>query len=83
MRIMINKTKQNINEVILTQFVKAKIALNNCNGFGLSEVLGIAGVCIVAAFVIIPGLRTFSGSIMSGMNGWWTNSIQPTIFPTT
>lgn len=83
MKKMINKTTTKVNEVSLKLFVKAKTALNNSNGFGLAEVLGIAGVCIVAAFVVIPGLRTFAGSIMTGMSGWWTNTVQPTVFPTT
>lgn len=50
-------------------------------GFGMNELLGIAAALILAAFVIIPGLRLFAGSVMTGLNGWWGNTISTELFP--
>ncbi|HHW32032.1 MAG TPA: hypothetical protein GXX20_10240 [Clostridiaceae bacterium] len=40
-------------------------------GFGLNEFLGIAAALIVAALVVIPGLRGFSEDVMTGLKTWW------------
>lgn len=45
--------------------------LKRREGFGMYEVLGIAAVLIVAAFVIIPGFVGFAEGIIAGMTGWW------------
>lgn len=52
-------------------------------GFGMNELLGIAAAVILAAFVVIPGLRKFSSDIITGLTGWWTGSVASKIFPTT
>lgn len=49
------------------------------DGFGMNELLGIVATLVVAAFVIIPGLRTFAGTVMSKLTEWW-NTIQGNIF---
>jgi hypothetical protein len=46
----------------------------NKNGFGMNEVLGIAVAIIVAAFVIIPGLKGFAESVMSNLENWWSST---------
>jgi hypothetical protein len=51
---------------------KLKKALTRNDGFGLNEILGIAAAVIIAALIIIPGLNTFAGDVISKMNGWWT-----------
>ena len=56
--------------------------LKNQNGFGLYEVIGIAAVLIVAAFVVIPGFRTFAQNVMGEMNTWVEGSIFGQLFPT-
>ncbi|MFO7612241.1 MAG: hypothetical protein R6W99_07145 [Clostridia bacterium] len=53
----------------------------NRNGFGLYEVIGIAAVLIVAAFVVIPGFRTFAQNIMGQMDSWVNDSIFGKLFP--
>ncbi|MBN2557335.1 MAG: hypothetical protein JXB33_01125 [Clostridia bacterium] len=53
----------------------------NSNGFGLYEVIGIAAVLIVAAFVVIPGFRTFAQNIMGQMDSWVNDSIFGKLFP--
>jgi hypothetical protein len=40
-------------------------------GFGINEVIGIAAGVIIAAVIVIPGLRTFAVSVMSGLTAWW------------
>jgi|GEM_PF-477207 len=50
--------------------------------FGMSAILGIAIGLIIAAFVLIPGLRNFADTIITAMNSWWTTSISSNIFPT-
>jgi Na+-translocating ferredoxin:NAD+ oxidoreductase RnfE subunit len=50
-------------------------------GFGLYEVIGIAAVLIVAAFVVIPGFRNFAQGIMNQMDSWVNDSIIGKIFP--
>ncbi len=56
--------------------------LHNEHGFGLYEVIGIAAVLLVAAFVVIPGFRAFSQGIMLNMQTWFDTSIVASIFPT-
>ncbi len=55
--------------------------INKKDGFGLNELLGIAAAIILAAFIIIPGMRTFAQSMMTGLGNWWS-SISSRIFPT-
>ena len=47
--------------------------LSSKKGFGINEVIGIAAGVIIAAVVVIPGLRTFAQSIMSELTTWWTS----------
>ena len=60
---------------------KALSYLKNRNGFGLYEVIGIAAVLIVAAFVVIPGFRTFAQTVMGKMDTWVNDSIFGQLFP--
>ncbi|MDX1357385.1 MAG: hypothetical protein R3232_01000 [Clostridia bacterium] len=60
---------------------KALGYLMNRNGFGLYEVIGIAAVLIVAAFVVIPGFRTFAQTVMGKMDTWVNDSIFGQLFP--
>lgn len=50
-------------------------------GFGMNELLGIAAALIVAAFVIIPGLRSFADSVIVKLGNWWSGTIMNSIFP--
>jgi hypothetical protein len=49
----------------------------------LNELLGIAAAIIIAAFIIIPGMRSFAENLMDGLGNWWNNVIASRIFPTT
>lgn len=82
MRKVMKRAAQNLNEVSIALYLRGKDVLNNNKGWGLTEVLAIAGVCIVAAFIVIPGLRLFAGSIITSMDNWWDNTIQNRVFPT-
>ena len=44
-------------------------------------VLGIALTIIIAGFVLIPGLRGFSESVLDSMTSWWNDTIKSGIFP--
>lgn len=49
--------------------------------FGISSLIGVAIGLIIAAFVLIPGVRGFAGQIMTDMSKWWTNSVSGQVFP--
>ncbi len=51
------------------------------DGFGMNELLGIAAALILAAFIIIPGLRDFADGVITKLTGWWTGSVVDTVFP--
>ena len=56
-------------------------ALAGKRGFGLNELIGIAAGIIIAAVVVIPGLRTFATTIMTKLSTWW-GSMADGIFTT-
>jgi hypothetical protein len=49
-------------------------------GFGMNELLGIAAAVIIAGFVVVPGLREFSGKLMQNLNYWWDYHVYHKIF---
>ena len=51
--------------------------------FGVGTVLALAFTLIVAAFVVLPGLKLLSAQIMNDLTLWWTNTVSPKVFPTT
>lgn len=67
--------------ILLQQCINRIYRKSNNKGFGLNEMLGTAAAIIIAAFVIIPGLRSFAGVVMIKLNTWWTG-ISTSIFPT-
>lgn len=52
-------------------------------GFGMNELLGVAAAVILAAFIVIPGLRSFANIVMVSLSDWWNNTIDTKIFPST
>ena len=46
-------------------------------------ITAVAVVLVVAAFIMIPGLRTFATTVMTALTNWWTNTVASKIFPTT
>jgi len=50
-------------------------------GFGMNELLSIAAALILAAFIVIPQLKTFAQTVMSGLSEWWRDTIKTSIFP--
>ena len=57
--------------------------LKNQKGFGMYEVIGITAVLIVAAFVVIPGFRSFAEDIMLRMESWLESTVFVQLFPLT
>ena len=51
------------------------------DGFGIAELLWIAGVIGVIAFISLPALKTFATSVSTTLNTWWANTTQIKIFP--
>ena len=52
----------------------------NRRGFGLNEVIGIAAGIIIAAVVVIPGLKNFAESLLGNLDTWWGN-MATSLFP--
>lgn len=50
-------------------------------GFGLNELLGVCAALILAAFIVIPGLKNFADKVMVHLNDWWDNTVVTQIFP--
>ena len=48
-----------------------RMNISSRKGFGINEVIGIAAGVIIAAVIVIPGLRTFALSVMGGLAEWW------------
>lgn len=61
---------------------RRKFLFSSEGGFGMNELLGIAAALLLAAFIIIPGLQTFAGSVMTRLTAWWQGTIITRIFPT-
>ncbi|MDD2534710.1 MAG: hypothetical protein PHC86_08425 [Eubacteriales bacterium] len=40
-------------------------------GFGLNEVIGASVAVMIAALVVVPGMRNFSENILDKMSLWW------------
>ena len=56
--------------------------LKGNGGFGMNELMGIAAALILAAFIIIPGLKGFANGVMTKLNTWWGTDIMTKIFST-
>ena len=50
-------------------------------GFGMNELLGIAAALIIAAFIVIPGLKRLANSLIDKLTEWW-ETITEEIFST-
>jgi len=67
-----------INERIKSPYFIKRFSVKK-NGFGMNEILGIAAGLIIAALIVVPGLKTFTGNIMTKLNEWWS-SVQDVFF---
>lgn len=47
------------------------MTLKSKKGFGINEIIGIAAGVIIAAVIVIPGLRSFAQTIMTELTTWW------------
>ncbi|NLW12896.1 MAG: hypothetical protein GX028_12915 [Clostridiaceae bacterium] len=56
-----------------SKFKLERAALLNRRGFGINEVIGIAAGIIIAAAIIIPGLKEFSGTVIAQLTTWWSS----------
>ncbi|MHB1452486.1 MAG: hypothetical protein ACYCYM_00820 [Saccharofermentanales bacterium] len=58
---------------------KKTMKLSSRKGYGINEVIGIAAGVIIAAVIVIPGLRQFALQVMEALTTWWTGA-SSTIF---
>jgi hypothetical protein len=59
-----------------------KFLRSNRGEMALNQVLGIAIALIIAAFVTIPTLRTFAGTVLTSLTNWYNTSIATKVFQT-
>lgn len=78
---MLKKGRMMIQNIIFKSKNIVTIFLTNKMGFGLNEVLGIAAGIIIAALIVIPGLKSFADGIIDSLNDWWGEIVQGNIFP--
>jgi len=72
--------RRNLTNKIKKERKETKIMnLRSKKGFGINEIIGIAAGVIIAAVVVIPGLRTFAETVMGQLTTWWTG-ISTSIF---
>ncbi len=64
------------------QSLKRSRLILDKRGFGMNELLGIAAAVILAAFIVIPGMKTFTAAVMKELTDWW-DTVGTKIFPTT
>ena len=64
-----------LKEILTVKLIRGK------DGFGINELLGIIAAIVIAAFIVIPGMRSFAQRLISGLNDWWNNTIVNQIFP--
>ncbi|MBP1757498.1 MAG: hypothetical protein H6Q62_354 [Firmicutes bacterium] len=75
--------KQQQNQIVKAMN-KARLMSHRLNmrrraGFGLNEVIGASVAVMIAALVVVPGMRDFSTSVIDELSLWWT-SIASKIF---
>ena len=44
-------------------------------------IIGTVITIIIAAFVLLPGLKSFSQMVIGSMNSWWSATVAKMIFP--
>lgn len=59
-----------------------KRAVNEENGDAVAVIIGIVTVLLIAAFVTIPALRAFAGTVVAQLNDWW-GGIKDKVMPVT
>jgi hypothetical protein len=59
-----------------------KQATTNERGSALTGVLiTIAVTLIISAFILRPGARNFATTVLNALTNWWSNTIAPSVFP--
>jgi len=62
------KKRKNFAETML---IRMRMVLRRKEGFGMNELLGIAAALILAAFIIIPGLKDLAENVIERLGVWW------------
>ena len=45
--------------------------LSSKKGFGINEIIGVAAGVIIAAMIVVPGLKAFATTIMTELTVWY------------
>ncbi len=87
MKRLLENVNQNTEDFVIRTDIKIKrIAkailkpLQNNDGWGRDEIIAVAIALVIAAFVVVPGLRTFAKDIIDGTKIWYDGSIETKIF---
>jgi hypothetical protein len=59
--------------IIRNKGINIEKYLRKNDGFGLNEFLGVAAAVIIAGFIIIPGLQSFSEGLIEDLGDWWSD----------
>ena len=87
MKKLLRNVNKNTEEFAVRADIKTKSIvkiifkpLKNNDGWGRDEIIAIAIALVIAAFVVVPGLRTFTKDMMDGVSTWYDGSIKTKIF---
>lgn len=50
--------------------------------FALDIAIGLAIVLVISAFVVLPSLKTLSGTFFTDMSKWWSSTMSSHLFST-
>ena len=73
--------KNLVNLEILKNVIKEKI-ISTKGEFGVSIIINIAIALIIAAFILLPNMKTFSNKLMTDISDWYTNTLKNSLFDT-
>ena len=62
-----------MKDFVRKMLIKGRLMLKREEGFGMNELLGIAAALILAAFIIIPGLKELADGVINKLKEWWSN----------
>lgn len=66
---------------LFAKILNCKLLKDERGEFGMSSIIGVALGLIVAAFILIPGVKTFATNIIADMQTWWTATVSGQVFP--
>ncbi|BEP30427.1 hypothetical protein [Helicovermis profundi] len=59
-----------------------ELLLSSRGEFGVSIIINIAIALIIAAFILLPNMKSFSKKLMTDITDWYTNTLKNSLFDT-